>query len=507
MHLSPKVPAELAHFRALLESALLGALHISADGEIQWVNSIFAQMLGYRPEELIGRSNYDFVHEDDMALSRDRISVLANSLVPVSDADRRYRHKDGHYLWLNITASVIRDAQGKPLSILGIFHDITERKGQDILVRESEARLDAVLSGLQDVICSFSADKRELLYMNESATQALYGRSTAEFYENRQLWTDVVHPDHREVACLFWKKLDEEGIFDEIYRILRPDGAIRWVHDRAWVTRGADGKPLRFEESIRDVTESKELQRTLEAQRGKMTAASKMSALGEMAGGLAHEINNPLAIIQGNSLVLQELARKASLDKEVVEKIAITIGQTTDRISKITRSLRWFARDGERDPIEEITVKRIIEETAEFCRERFSTHGIEFYIEAVNPELKIECQPVQISQVLLNLLNNAHDAVEKSEIKWIRISVCELGKNVQLRVTDSGAGIDPDTLEKIFQPFFTTKEIGRGIGLGLSVATGIMESHFGSLAVDSTDSNTCFVATIPKKQPAPNKND
>jgi C4-dicarboxylate-specific signal transduction histidine kinase len=134
-----------------------------------------------------------------------------------------------------------------------------------------------------------------------------------------------------------------------------------------------------------------------------------------------------------------------------------------------------------------------------FCLSRFKNHGTELLIDEIPENLSIECQSTQISQVLLNLLNNAFDAVQGLDSKSVRITIRDLGDRAEIRVADSGPGIPPEIAKKILEPFFTTKEVGKGTGLGLSISLGIVKSHAGTLILDSTKSHTEFVVTLPKR--------
>ncbi|MGE3262322.1 MAG: sensor histidine kinase [Bacteriovoracia bacterium] len=230
-----------------------------------------------------------------------------------------------------------------------------------------------------------------------------------------------------------------------------------------------------------------------------LLSVAKMSALGEMAGGVAHEINNPLAIIKAVSAQLEEVMQDESIDKALVVRMSETISKTADRIAKIVFGLRTFSRDGSLDPFRPVNVMGLIENTVGLCSERFRNHGVELKIGDCPRELMFEGRETQISQVLLNLLNNAYDAIAERENKWVKISVSELESEIKISVTDCGNGIPPDIQKKIFQPFFTTKEIGKGTGMGLSISLGIMDAHKGVLALDHGSPNTAFVLTLPKK--------
>jgi signal transduction histidine kinase len=241
--------------------------------------------------------------------------------------------------------------------------------------------------------------------------------------------------------------------------------------------------------------------RLMEDQRQKMVTTSKMSALGEMAGGIAHEINNPLAIIHAYSNQILDLLDDELMDKDQIRKRASKIESTAMRIAKIISGLRAFSRDGSSDKPQLVSVEKLVNETLDFCRERFVSHGIDLLIEPMPEGLSFECRETEISQVLLNLLNNAHDAVEQLVEKWVRIEVKrDLNGYIVIRVVDSGNGISPEIREKLFQPFFTTKEVGRGTGLGLSVSQGIVKGHKGELIIDGLSAHTCFVLRLPESQ-------
>lgn len=251
---------------------------------------------------------------------------------------------------------------------------------------------------------------------------------------------------------------------------------------------------------VQDVSERVRAEKTILEQQIRAAGASKMAALGEMAAGIAHEINNPLAIITGHVQQLKDMVESNDLDKESMVEVADKVDQTALRISKIIRSLRFFARDGQEDPFEEASVREIVKDTLEFCRQRFLSHAIDLRVREISENLIVECRAVQIGQVLLNLLNNAHDAIESLPERWIELTVEDLGSQVKIAVVDSGAGIAASIRTRILEPFFTTKEMGKGTGLGLSISRGIMESHHGKLYLDADWPHTRFVMEIPKTQ-------
>jgi C4-dicarboxylate-specific signal transduction histidine kinase len=230
----------------------------------------------------------------------------------------------------------------------------------------------------------------------------------------------------------------------------------------------------------------------------KLMNSAKMSALGEMAGGVAHEINTPLATILLIADQQMERPPEDLMDFESTQGAFKTVAKAAQHISKIVQGLRFFSRDSSVDPFINTDVAKVVDDTVLLCAERFKTHGLRLEVEKTS--VFVSCRPVQIAQVLLNLLNNSFHAVQTQSDKWIRVSVKDNNGSVEISVTDSGSGIAPEVRSKIFQPFFTTKDVGEGTGLGLSISKGIVESHKGTLTLEEKSPHTCFLLRIPKTQ-------
>jgi signal transduction histidine kinase len=240
--------------------------------------------------------------------------------------------------------------------------------------------------------------------------------------------------------------------------------------------------------------EALETRELIEAQRSQVQESARLAALGVMAGGIAHEINNPLQVIR----TLAELLKRPSAD---IPRIANRIEATTDRVAKIIAGLRSFARVGQSYPLSIVEVEPLVMEVAELARVSQSQFRVPIEVEPIPPGLTIEGKRTEIGQVLINLLNNAIDAVKGSEDAWIRIVVKDHFDEVEFRVDDSGPGVSDSLLESIMLPFFTTKEVGKGTGLGLSISKSIAEDHHGRLVLDRKVEYTSFVLILPKYQP------
>jgi signal transduction histidine kinase len=253
----------------------------------------------------------------------------------------------------------------------------------------------------------------------------------------------------------------------------------------------------RVERALRlDIAARERAERELADSRQAAITAAKMAALGEMSASVAHEVNNPLAAIRLRAQRLDMLARNGAMDPAAVRKTAHDIDRTVDRIRRIVDALRAFARQGEEDPLRPERLAAIVEDTVELSHHRFHMAGIKLIVDPIPDTLLVLCRATQVAQVLLNLLSNAYDAVENRHDRWVRISVVAGDAEVQIAVSDSGPGVPPEIVDRIMEPFYTTKGIGRGTGLGLSLSEGIAAAHGGRLELDKRAQPTRFVLTL-----------
>ena len=248
--------------------------------------------------------------------------------------------------------------------------------------------------------------------------------------------------------------------------------------------------------------ELRDSQDTIIQQQQTLVSSAKMLALGEMAGGVAHEINTPLAVMMMRIEQLQEAVQEGEYQEKDVLSTLLILKNTTDRISKIVTGLRLFARDGRRTAAQPAVVTEIVDDTLSFCGERFKSLGVTVekdYSRWTDSQLSVECRSVEISQILLNLLNNAFDVAVARPEKWIRIELIPNDDYLELAVRDAGS-VPQEVRSRLMNPFFTTKGVGKGTGLGLSISRGLAEGHSGQLFLDEQSAQTRFVLRLPWTQ-------
>ncbi len=259
-------------------------------------------------------------------------------------------------------------------------------------------------------------------------------------------------------------------------------------------------KPIEFNDlqsRLKVAVQLVELNNIVIRQRLRMISSAKMAVLGEMAAGVAHEINNPLTVVIGHAERLLA-PRSGERDESHFRKSLEGILGSAKRIAKIIKAMRTFAVEGEKEPFDRIELWSVVEQAHSLCAARYRQCGVDLRLKSPSQQLILNGQAMQICQALLALLENAFLAVQDHTTPWIEIESNADSSSVFLSVTDSGFGIPEEIRAKIMQPFFTKREAGRGNGLGLSIAKGIAEIHGGTLKLDEAALNTRFVLSFPK---------
>lgn len=235
------------------------------------------------------------------------------------------------------------------------------------------------------------------------------------------------------------------------------------------------------------VNKQMSLQANLEKEQLKSIHNAKLASLGEMAAGMAHEINNPLAIIQGYLRVLPKVIHDRDLSISNINKMK----KATDRIAKVVHSLRKFSRSDRKSEYKLSALNQVIDEAVSLTEPNAKRHFVSVELKK-SSNCMVLCDEIEIEQVLINLINNAIDAVKDLPEKWVKIDLAECPNKVSLRVSNSGDPMEAEVAKKIFDPFYTTKPVGEGTGLGLSITKGILDQHNATIEILPDERNTCF---------------
>jgi PAS domain S-box-containing protein len=333
-----------------------------------------------------------------------------------------------------------------------------------------------------------------LLNMNKSGL-ALIEADNLEQVVGEDIY-ELVEASHREKFIQFNQKICSGKKASLVFEIIGLKGTRRWMESYGTPYELKNGEVAHLA-ITNDVDEKIKAREELYRKEQALVEAERLSALGQFAGGVAHEINNPLAIIQSQARILiDRLEKNNQVEKEYLKEGLNNISHTVERISNIISTLRKFSRNSSREEKNQwYNLRSIVDTTLSLCKAKLRLANIDVQI-SIAADIEVFCQDVQLSHVLMNLINNAYDAVDKLDKKWIKIEAIVLKKKTKLLITDSGKGIDPVIAKKIMDPFFTTKDVGKGTGLGLSISVAIMESFKGKLTLNTQAKNTQFILEL-----------
>jgi PAS domain S-box-containing protein len=470
-------------YRQIFEEAIVGIFQSTPDGKLLNVNPAMARMFGYKSPGQMMASVADIgtqLYVDPTR--RDEFKRLLQERDVVQHFDCQTYRRDGKKIWISVNARVVR-VDGAAVRYDGTFEDINERKLLEVQLGEAEQKYRSIVDNAIFGVFQSSPEGRYIT-VNPAMAQMLGYESPEDLMTgvadiSQQLYVDPHRRDELQVL------MEKEGLVQHFeFRAYRKNGSKMWLSASIRAIR-RDGVIAYYEGINEDITEYKLME-------DQLRQAQKMEAVGRLAGGVAHDFNNALAVITGYSDLLQlHLSPSDPLRQHAVE-----VGKAGRRASALTRQLLGFSRKQVINPVildlnsataeMEQMLRRLIGEDIQVIFKRGPNLG------------RVKLDPGQVEQILMNLAVNARDAMPTGGELWLETANVELneafaqqnlyvtpGSYVMLSVTDTGCGIDEKTQHHIFEPFFTTKEPGKGTGLGLSTVYGIVKQNGGNLHVYS----------------------
>ena len=498
-----ELEASRARYFDFYDLAPVGFFTVSEKGLILEANLTAATMLGVARDALVKQSISRFIFKKDQNRYYLYRKQLFETGAPQA-CDLRMRRRDGTQFWAHLTATAAQDAGGAPVSCV-VLSDITERKQAEEALRDSEARFR---TAFENAAIGLSLVTSDGIYLETNSAMAnMIGYDRSELIGKPV--ADFTHPDDLDRRNQFVRDLWEGNVSsgEQERRFVHRNGSV--VHTLIWasVQRDESGKPLYFISLVQDITKHKQAEAEKKKIESQLLHAQKMEAIGTLAGGIAHDFNNILSVIIGNTEIL-------SFGEDIDPSVRNGLEQilaASQRAKQLVSQILAISRNGKQEKIL-INLKPIIKETLEFLRASLPTliqlrHRLE-------PDAgTIMAEPSQMQQVLMNLCVNAGHAMEKDGgVLQIDLSNAALtqedtrfdpkvepGDFVKLTVSDTGHGMEPPVLQRIFDPYFTTKELGKGTGLGLTAVHGIVTSHGGMIRVDSeVGKGTTFTIFLPR---------
>lgn len=306
---------------------------------------------------------------------------------------------------------------------------------------------------------------------------------------------DLISPEFREEFKAFNERICSGEKGSMVFEQIGLKGTKRWMETYAAPLTRDCGEVIHIA-ITNDITEKIERENEIKQQEQKLLEAARLTGLGEFAGGIAHEINNPLAIILAKSELLNEHLSNEEFDKKYVKSSLTTIQDTVLRISEIITTLKTFSRDPKNDVFKPESLNEIIDEAIKLCGERFMLNNVTIK-NNLKDSVTIKCQKVAIAQAIMNLLNNSFDSIDKSKGGKISLESEEVDGSLLVSVIDNGRGVPQEIRQSLMNPFFTTKAPGEGTGLGLTIVNNVMTRHNGRVHYDEHHPNTKFTLEFP----------
>lgn len=466
---------------------------MTADGQVEAVNQPVLEYFGNDVDELKRWSETGAVHPDDVAVTVNAWRRAVETGKPY-EVEARHRRNDGVYRWFQVRGFPLRNLDGDIVRWCVLQIDIEERKRAEDALRDSERNLNLIINTIPALVWSARSDGYADFFNQHY--QDYVGLSLEQVRGSG--WTELIHPDDRDGIARAWQTImASRRAGEREARLRRFDGAYRWFLFRACPLLDESGNVVKWFGINTDIEDRKRAEEQLRDTQSKLAHMARMMTMGELTASITHEVNQPLSgIVTNASTCLRMLAADPPNVAGALETVRRTL-RDGNRASDIIGRLRsLFSR---KTPVmRPLDLNEATREVIALLLNRLQREGVSLRTELAEGLPPVEGDRVQLQQVILNLLQNAVDAMDViDDPRKLTISTERDGSNwVRLSVQDSGPGFDPESAEKLFDAFYTTKD--EGMGIGLSVSRSIIESHHGRLwAAPNDGSGATFSFSIP----------
>jgi len=485
-------------FLSAFEYAAIGMALVSPDGHWLKVNQALCNILGYSIEELMSRTFQDITHPDDIETDVNYIRQMLAGKIQTYQMEKRYFHKLGHLVWVLLSVSLVRDDTGEPLYFIAQIQDITERKHAEQELRDSEERFRQLADNIEQVFWITEPESKKEIYISP-AGEKIWGRSIKRLLQNPQEFIESVLPEDRPIVLATLEKQSRGEKTEMEYRIQRSDGSVRWIWDRGFPVFGDTGKIVRVAGIAADVTERKraeevvrqyasELERRVEERTAELSRANR--AKDEFLAIMSHELRTPLSSILGLSETLLD-GMRGSLNEQqgqAVKMIASSGKHLLGLINDILDVSKIEAGKLDIHP-ETIAVEEICRASLTFVKELAVHKSIAVDFHFVPGVSTILADSRRLKQILVNLLSNAVKFTPENGKVSLEVRTDVEQNQILFSVTDTGIGIAPEDLPRLFKPFVQVdssfSRLHEGSGLGLVLVHRLAEMHGGNVYVES----------------------
>lgn len=484
-------------FRHAFELALAGMALTGPSGEFTWVNQALCQMLGFDETELLTTSFHAILHPDDRQRASEDVRQLFSGNLRAYQRERRFIHKNGHIVWGLLSTSVIYDAAGNPVEVIGQVQDITERKQMEAALRASDERFRSFISNSSDIIATLN--EAGVIQSISPAVEGVLGYSPDELIGRQNL--ELVHPDDRtRLALVFARCLRSPGLKRQVeIRFRHRDGAWRCLEIVAHALQ-RDPAVSAIVADARDITERKAAAEALEEANAQLRVLHQ--AKSDFVSLVSHEFRTPLTGIRGFS----ELIRDEDLSIEEIKEFAGDINADAQRLARLIDQLLDLERmqSGRMQlDLHPVDLNRIVRDVVQQFRATTTNHRIKLDLADHLPHLNGDKD--KLIQVVTNLMANA--IKYSPEGGTIQIGTRVENRAIDLTVTDEGVGIPESEFTRIFERYARvesgTGRFVKGIGLGLPIARQIVDMHGGQIWVESqVGQGSTFHVRLPVDEPA-----